>query len=196
MSTQLLLHFDREYGAVNFVRIRFEGSVMAKWLAHGPPLRMANVSLRCMRSETKTKDGLVKQIAHNWQLPCCQCMETCSYAFSVQNDIYSPVPGVSSPVVNLSCTARLTVFDSGWYHLFGANAFWWIDHGRMVSTLATAMDGKLSLWDARACKTTHHIMRQITHNWHLPCCQCPKTCFVSPSYHILCREGIDRMGSN
>ena len=159
---------------------------------------MAIVSLRCMRSEIKTKDDLVKQITHNWQSPCCQCIETCSYAFSIQNDICSLVPSMRSPVVNLPCTVRLIVFDSEWYDLYGANAFWWIGQGRMVSMLATAVDGKMNLWDTRARETTHRSMKQIAHNGHLLCCQCPKACFrvsFMPDY-MPRREGIERMDSN
>ena len=29
----------------------------------------------------------VKQFAQSWNLPCCQCTETCSYISSIQNDI-------------------------------------------------------------------------------------------------------------
>ena len=29
---------------------------------------------------------LMKQFDHNWHLPCCQCMETCSHVCSIQND--------------------------------------------------------------------------------------------------------------
>ena len=39
-----------------------------------------------------------KQFAHNWNVPCCQCTEIC------KNDIYMPVPGVSTPVKNRSCS--------------------------------------------------------------------------------------------
>ena len=46
---------------------------------------------------------LMKQFAHNWYLPCCQCTETCPRVSFIQNNIYMPVPGVSSPVESCSC---------------------------------------------------------------------------------------------
>ena len=44
----------------------------------------------------------MKQSPHNWHLSYCQCTDTCSHASSIQNIIYTPVPGISSPAVNFA----------------------------------------------------------------------------------------------
>ena len=56
----------------------------------------------CVRADTAVggkKVTLRKQFAHNWHIPYRQCAET--HVFSAQNNIYTPLPGVSSPEVSI-----------------------------------------------------------------------------------------------
>ena len=46
----------------------------------------------------------VKGIHRDRWIPCCLCIETYHHVYSIQNYIYTPVPGVSSPVENRSCS--------------------------------------------------------------------------------------------
>ena len=49
----------------------------------------------------ETTFQLMKQFAHSCHLPGCQYPETYSYVSSIQNNVYTPVPSVRSPVVVL-----------------------------------------------------------------------------------------------
>ena len=80
---------------------------------------------------------LMKQFAHNWYLPCCQCTETCSQVSFIQNNIYMPEPGVSSPVENRSCPESTRccsqcVKPLSWCQ----SVLRRLGHGRVVKTLA------------------------------------------------------------
>ena len=104
-----------------------------------------------------------------WNLPCCQCTETCFHVPSTQNDIYTPVQGASSPVENRSCSESTRccvqyVIPFSWYQsIFDG----------------LAMAEWLGLWTPQwaAFETGLRLVKQFTHNWDLLCCQCTETCF-------------------
>ena len=60
----------------------------------------------------------------------------------------------------------------------GADCFWWMSHGWKVSMQTTTVGGEKVHLKFRALgfETTHHHMKQIAHNSHLPYCQCKNTC--------------------
>ena len=68
---------------------------------------------------------------------------------SLQNNIYTPVPCVTRTVVSFSCHDRLTVLSSVYYHSTDDSPFWWMGHGRIISTLTTAVDGERCISDSR-----------------------------------------------
>ena len=47
------------------------------------------LSLRFWGPRFATCIHLMKQLAHNWYLPFCQCTETCYHVSSIQNDMYN-----------------------------------------------------------------------------------------------------------
>ena len=57
-------------------------------------------------------------------------------------------------------------------------------HGRVVSTTATARVGERCIWYARI-EIGFLLMKQIAHNWNLPCCQFNDTCIMSPPCIIM-----------
>ena len=65
-----------------------------------------------------------------------------------QNDIYTPVPGVSNPVENRSCPEstwccdRSVITPSQWTIRLEPFRFRRMGHGRVVSTLDTAVSGQ------------------------------------------------------
>ena len=109
------------------------------------------VPLRFWGPRFNTGIHLMKQFAHNWYLPYCQCTETCSHAFFIQNNIYTPVPGVSSPVENSSCpesTRRCSqcVTPLSWCQsVFSTDGSWlcWV-----VTTLAATVGDEWCLLDS------------------------------------------------
>ena len=75
--------------------------------------------------------------------PWCQCTQTCSHVSFIKNNIYTPVPGVSSPVGNRSCPESTRcctqcVIPLGWCQ----TVFWRMGHGRVVETLASTVGGE------------------------------------------------------
>ena len=80
---------------------------------------------------------------------------------SLQNDIYRVVPGVSSPRIVPGWMDSL-LWPNVWYHSAGANPFWRICHGLIVSTLATAVGGERCVWyfgvPVRNWSTHHEII--------------------------------------
>ena len=101
------------------------------------------VSLRFWGLGFTTRIHVMKGFTYNWYLPCCQCTETYLYYFhfySTQNNIYTPVLGVSSPVENCS----LPTIDSLWLvcdiaQLMLIRIFSWMGHGHMIGMLAGAV---------------------------------------------------------
>ena len=118
----------------------------------------------------------MKQFAHNWHLPHCQCTETCSHVSFIQNDISTPVPGVSIPVENRSCPESTRccsqcVLTLSWCQsvVDGLVMAEWLRHwlqqwSRWVS---------LRFWGPRF-NTCTHLMKQFAHNWYLLFCKCAK----------------------
>ena len=134
-----------------------------------------NVSLRFWGPQFATSIHLMKQFADNWHLPSCHCTETCSQCLlhKNKNDIYTPVPGVRSPVEDRSCpestdccgrccdTSQLVPIR-----------FRRLGHDGVVSTLDTTVGGdlvSLRFWGPLFV-TGIDVMKQFTHNWYLPCC--------------------------
>ena len=88
----------------------------------------------------------MKQFAHNWYLPCCQCTETCSHVSFIQNDIYRP-----GPVVNRFCPELTRCCSQCVIPLVPIP---WIVHSRVVKTLATTVGGEGCLWDSEVPSST------------------------------------------
>ena len=105
-----------------------------------------------------------------------------------KNNIYTPVPGVSSPV-NRSCSesARCCVGCVVPYGLcqsvvllFCFVLFCFCFYGRSWSR---GKDTSHNSWWwscpetlGSAFETAIQLMKQFTDNWYLPCCQCTETC--------------------
>ena len=68
--------------AVQLVPIHFEIWVMAEWLRR----RTQEWTHKILSPAFETGLRLVEQFAISWNLPCCQCTETCSHVFSIQNN--------------------------------------------------------------------------------------------------------------
>ena len=70
------------------------------WRTHR---RRRGVSLKFWGPRFATRIHPMKQFAHNWHLPWCQCTEACYHVSFIQNIFYAPVPGVSRSVNDCSC---------------------------------------------------------------------------------------------
>ena len=122
----------------------------------------------------------VKGIHRDRWIPCCLCMETYHHVYSIQNDIYTPVPGVSSPVENRSCSESywccvrwVTLFSwcksvlTGGSWLYGYN----VEHN----------SGRWGcLWDSEAqqgSKAVYPAARAVIH------------ALMTPPYKIIQRNG-------
>ena len=80
-----------------------DGWVMAEWLGRRLQQWAAKGVSMILGSLFATGIQLMKQFAHNWYSPWCQCTESCYHVSFIQNNIYMPAPGVSSSVENHSC---------------------------------------------------------------------------------------------
>ena len=100
--------------------------------------------------------------AYTYATPCLSSIQ--------KYNINTPVTGVSSPMVDfpvmigqLLCAIcwRLSTFD-GWVMAAWLGLLWWV------------ANMYLSGQGSRFKVGIQHI-EQLTHNWHLPCCQCTGT---------------------
>ena len=95
----------------------------------------------------------------------------CSHIYSIESNFFTSKPGVSDPGVRLPSDG-LAVMRSLLFLSTGANPFWQMDHGRVVSTLATAVSGEMYLWDSVLMDS---ISRFLFHFW--------KSIFIFTKYH-------------
>ena len=97
----------------------------------------------------KTCFWKVALINHNWRLPFGQCTVTCSLGSSVQNNICTHVPNVSTHFPFLSARSCGCAFPFSWYQ---------------------------SVLTGHGCGRRKASPR-LSNNWNLPCCHCEDTCF-------------------
>ena len=141
-------------------------------------LLQSSKSLKFWGPRFNTGIHLMKQFAHNCYFPCCQCTETYSHVSFTRNNIYAPVPGVSSPVENrfcpelTRCCSQCVILLSWYQSVFDG----WVMAEWLRRWLNSGWRG-LSLWFwGPRCNTGIHLMKQFAHNWDLNCCQGTETC--------------------
>ena len=78
---------------LSWCQLVFDGWVMVEWLWRWLQQWAARgVFLRFWGPGFNTGIHLIKQLAHNWYLSCCQCTETCSRVSFIQNNIIKWTP--------------------------------------------------------------------------------------------------------
>ena len=111
----------------------------------------------------------------NGIFPAASERETCSHVFSIQNNIFTLVPDVSSPVENLSCSesTRCCVQNVILFSWFQCVLDIWVMV--MVKTLDMAVGGGrcLSRFWGPHLKLGSRLMKRFTHSWNLPWCHWP-----------------------
>ena len=113
---------------------------------------------------------LLEHIAHNWHVLQHQFRRHVLISPPYKNDVQTPVPGVTSPVENLSCpesTRRCDHFVIP--YTAGANPILRMGQGIVVSTLATVQCGANSVSEILGSRfeTGTQLMKQFADNWHL-----------------------------
>ena len=103
---------------------------------------------------------LMKQFTHNWYLPWCQCTESCYHVSFTQNNIYMPVPGVSTELSGIRSCPESTRYCSqcviplNWCQ----SVFdWWV--------MAEWLEPWLQQWAARGVSK---ILGSLVRYWHPP----------------------------
>ena len=90
----------------------------------------------------------------------------CSHTASIQNDIYRPLRGVSSPVVNFPALIDSLLCAVVWA-VRGQSIFWRMGFGLVASTLDTAVGGEYVSLSFRGSMfaTGLRLMKQVAHKW-------------------------------
>ena len=108
------------------------------------------------------------------------------------SNIQMSVSGVSSPVLKLSCSDQLTVMASVWHCLTSASSFWQMGHCWMLSMLATAVGGKMCLWDSKVMDLKSHSnsCSSLLIIGIYPATSAQGHIFMSPHYKIITSQQI------
>ena len=81
----------------------FDGWVMAEWLGRCYNNGRRRVSLRFWGPRFATGIHFIKQFAHKWYLPCCQCTEVCYHVSFIQHNMISYTASLFYPFLSYSC---------------------------------------------------------------------------------------------
>ena len=98
-------------------------------------------------SRFNTGIRLVRQFAHNWYLPCCQYMETCSHVSFIQNNI-------DTNILIKNKWTNGNQYKPSWksaeIHIHYHSMVWWIDQTSKningVNTSSTRCIDRMSQW--------------------------------------------------
>ena len=114
--------------------------------------------------------ALVVCESHSWYLPCCQCTEACYHISFIQDNIYIPVPCVSTSMEHCSCLESTRCCSQ-----LVPIRFWRMGHGLVVRTLATTVGGEGCLSDFGVLDSP--LASTSWSNSLIFDCQCTEACY-------------------
>ena len=122
---------------------------------------------------------LMKQFAHDWYLPWYRYTEACYRVSFIQNNIYTPVSGLSSSVENRSCPESTRCCSQCVIRLSLCQSV--LTDGLWPSGYDTAYTSEWRGLSLRSCgpqfATGIHLMKQLARDWYLPYWQCTDACY-------------------
>ena len=142
---------------ISIMRIRCE------WILFGKCDILTTILwvLRFWGPRFPTGNHPMKQFAHNWYLRCCQCTEACYHVSVIQNNIYTPVPGVSNSVENRPCPESTHCCSQCVIPLSWCQS---VLDGWVVSYNSGPRRVSLRFWGPRFA-TSIHPMKRFSHIW-------------------------------